>query len=459
MEPIYIETWLHDRIRRLAVADRALAAALGKDDLATINRQDIDRYHLYRLNQVLSYAVENGTYYRKRYDNLGTRPAPLHSLAEYGRLPLTDPADFAANPYHFVCVPLGDVHRVTTFTSSGTTGPEKRVFFTAHDLECMTDFMSVGIRAVASADDVVQILLPKGRTNDQSDLLLRGVQKMGARAIASGIVPNAEAQLAVMAEAGTTVLFGVVNTAYRITQAARLHHDLSRLGVKALFLTSEYLSDAMRAQLQAAWGCPVHIHYGLTEMGLGVAVECGARHGFHYNEADLYVEVVDPETGQVLEDGQEGELVFTSLSYEGTPLLRYRTHDISRIIPETCPCGATTLRRFENVTRRREAIVTLADGEQVYPALFDEVIYRDANVIDFRVVLKKEGLRDRLLLQVEAIEQGPAQAAALEARLLQLAPVRRGIKSGAMLRPTVEFVAADSLFRPNRAKRIIVDER
>ena len=459
MKPIYIEKWLHERIRQQAVSDPRFGRFLNCPNLDRLGRQDIDRYHLYQLRQIVAYAQENSFYYRRRFTECGIRAEQIDSLAGFSRLPFTNPSDFAENPYHFVCVSLADVERVTTFTSSGTTGPEKRIFFTKEDLECMTDFMAVGMRAVADENDVIQILLPSGRSNDQTDLLCKGVRKMGARPVPSGIVPDAEKQLDIIEKEKSTILFGVVNPVYRITQDARLRHDLRRKGIKALFLTSEYLSNSMRAHLEAVWGCPVHIHYGLTEMGLGVAVECEARDGFHFNEGDLYVEIVDPETGQPVECGEKGELVFTSLSFKGTPLIRYRTHDIAHFIAEPCGCGADTLRKFSNVTKRLESIIHLGSGMELYPSYFDELLFADPNIIDFQAVLTGQQGNEGLLIKVEAIESGREAQEAIENRLLSDPLVHELVCGRRKWDLKIEFVNKGTLLQFGRAKRMIVDER
>lgn len=458
MEPIYIERWLHEKIRQQALVDPEFEQFLNCQNLNQITKQDVDRYHLYQLRKIVAYVHKNSFYYRKLFDERGIRAEQINSLRDFSQLPMTTPADFAKDPYHFVCVSIGDVERVTTFTSSGTTGPEKRIFFTKEDLECMTDFFAVGMRAVGDQNDVIQILLPSGIINDQTDLLCQGVRKLGAKPVASGIIPDAQKQLETLEKEKSTVLFGVVNPVYRITQDARFNHDLSKMGVKALFLTSEYLSDSMRAFLQDVWGCPVHIHYGLTEMGLGVAVECGARNGFHLNEGDLYLEIVNPETGQVLEAGEEGELVFTSLSFKGTPLIRYRTHDIAHFITEPCVCGANTLVKFSNVKKRLESIIKIDDLE-LYPSYFDELLFEDPNIIDFQAVLTGNQENQGLLIKAEAIEASEGVKEAIKNRLLSDRLIDQLVHGPRSLNLEVAFVGKGSLMQLSRVKRMIVDER
>ena len=336
MEPIFLEQWLHGIIRQKVRDDAEYRQFLEKENIDQIGRADIDNYQLFKLHKILSYVYKNSTFYRDLFINKGVNISDIKSLNDLKNLPFTSPLDIAKYPYQFVCVSLGDVTRVTTFTSSGTIGPQKRIFFTDNDLEMMTDFMAAGIRCVASERDVVQILLPSARPNDQADLLAKGVRKMGGIPVIAGITPTSEEQIKIIEDSQSSVLFTSIYYMNRITQETRYSHDLKAMGVKTLFVTSEYVAESVRNQLSEIWNCDVCVHYGLTEMGLGVAVECGARTGYHFNEADLLVEVIDPETGSVLNDGDEGELVFTTLNREAMPLIRYRTGDVGKIINEPC---------------------------------------------------------------------------------------------------------------------------
>ena len=287
---------------------------IAKKSLEKITRSELEDFQLFQLRNTLQYVYNKSLFYKELFSKRGIEPGEIQSLADLAKLPLTEPKELAETPFRFLCVPLGEVTRVITFTSSGTTGPQKRISFSEKDVEVMTDFMGAGMRVVATSDDIVQIMLPKGPVLGQSDLLARGVEKMGATPVITGIEPTSEEQIQAIERHGSTVLFCETLRLNRITVEAKNNHDLTKMGVKALFLTSNYLSDSMRVNLQSAWNCEVFTHYGLTEMGLGVAVECPAHNGYHFNEADLLAEIIDPETGGGLPDGEEGELVFTTLT-------------------------------------------------------------------------------------------------------------------------------------------------
>jgi phenylacetate-CoA ligase len=458
MKPTPLEPWLHNIIGRKYREDSEFRKWMGRREPAEINRDNIDRYHLYQFKKTLAYTSAKSVFYRDRLKKAGLKAEDIRSTADIGKVPFTEPGDIARHPYYFACISQADIASVTTFTSSGTTGPQKKVFFSDGDLERMTDFMAAGMQSVALKGDVVQIMLPSGRINDQSDLLAAGVRKMGGLPVITGSGLSSEAQLQKVDEFHPAVLFASVSRMWRITQEIYHQIDLKTRGVKTLFVTSEYLSESMRNQLQSIWNCDVHAHYGMTEMGLGVAVECHSHDGFHYNEADLMVEVIDPETGEVLEEDTEGELVFTALGREAMPLIRYRTHDISRLISGKCRCGAATLKKIAPITRRRESIVKIGHDE-LYPAAFDEAIFEIPDIIDYQVTLSGREKKNHLALKIEVVRNDENIQKVLYDRLLNHPLIKRNIEAGILDVSPVEFVNQGNLTRLNRAKKLIIDNR
>jgi phenylacetate-coenzyme A ligase PaaK-like adenylate-forming protein len=185
-------------------------------------------------------------------------------------------------------------------------------------------------------------------------------------------------------------------------------------------------------------------------MGLGVAVECDAHDGYHFNEADLLLEVIDPVTGNPVEAGHQGELVFTTLTRKAMPLIRYRTHDISRIIQEPCPCGASTLLRIDQVKKRLESIVHLSSGEEIYPALIDDALSGIPGILDYRVTLSRKKDRDCLEFDIELAEHNPELPAEIESKLKRL------------MKPAdlkLELLPEGALKSTGTAKRMIIDRR
>lgn len=460
METIILEQWLHDRIRRNAEDDPEFRRFLGGEDLEQVSRASVESYQLFELKKVLSYVYCNSPFYKELFSKNSVRPEDIESLDDLANITLTDPADLAESPYRFLCVSMGDIARPVTFISSGTSGPQKRVFSTSKDLEHIIEFMEMGMRTVTKEGDVVQILLPGGVPLGQLDLLAQAVERIGAFPVKAGTDLSSEEQLELVEKHKSTIIFGWPSYIYRITREMLTKgHDLAGLGVKTLFFTAEYLSLPMRERLEEIWNCRVSLHYGLTEMGLGVAVECQAHNGFHFNEAGLILEVVDPKTGEVIKDDREGELVFTTLNKEGTPLIRYRTHDLASLIVEPCPCGANTLIKFNNVKRRLESIVQIGEGDEIYPSLFDDLLYNIPEVIDYQVSLGRTGGKDCLAFRVEVIRPGNDIEEKIKKILTDFSLIQKNINTGRMTDLELDVVGIGELRHSGSAKKMIVDSR
>ena len=456
MECAQLETYLAGKIEEALDSDSAQAHLLASR-VRRLNREDIERYQLLRLKSALTYAYTRSSFYRAAFDSQRIRPEDLKSPTDLTWFPFTEPSEMARDPYAFACVSEALIARAITFISSGTTGPKKRVFFTEGDLQRITDFMAAGMRTVASSGDAVQIMLPAGPANSQADLLSKGVRKMGGVPIVTGTAAT-DAQIDSIKRHHPKVLFGYTSSVYRLTLEAQRQYDLSGLGVHTVFLSSEYLSSTMRKNMRRIWQAEIVTHYGLTEMGLGVAVECSGGDGYHFNEADLFLEVIDPETGRVLPMGQEGELVFTTLTREAMPLLRYRTHDIAGIVEQPCMCGAGSLLKFGTVARRREDLAKI--GNQIISsALLDEALFSLTAVLDWRAKLLRDASGERLCIHAEKAPDGRLEEEDVRRVLLSVDAIRQCFQEGSLDAIDVEVLPAGSLVCKTSAKKLIVDNR
>jgi phenylacetate-CoA ligase len=438
MRTIYLESWIHARV------SSEMGSSIGSP-----YRSNIGIYHLKKLRRMLQYCYEKSSFYRGLFEQYGFQYSSVGSLQDLPRIPFTDPGQLAAHPYRFLCVSQAEVARPYSFVTSGTTGPRKKVFWTRDDIERITDFMAAGIMTVAGKGDVVQIFLPDGRLFSQADLLRRGVLKAGATAVIAGTESSAEAHLRMIDRHRSSILFGYAGPLCRMTRQLQSEHDLSARGVRVLFLAGD-VPDATREELEKIWNCRVYTHYGLTEMGLGVAVECDAHDGYHFNEADLLLEIVDPVTGEPASPGSEGEVVFTTLTRQAMPLIRYRTHDLSRILPELCPCGAASLLRIDRVRKRLESVVRLSSGKEIYPSLFDDLLSGIPEVLDYRIVVTRHGSTDCLEIGVEAVELRNELLTSIQSRLNSLA------QSAEI---DVKLLPRGTLESSGRIKKMILDRR
>jgi phenylacetate-CoA ligase len=455
---LYLESWIHFIVKTTLENDADFRRFANKSDPTTITRSDIEIYQTYRLRRILRYCSEKSSFYREVLRARAIQPDYIRDLGDLAGLPFTEPYHLAESPYRFLCISQAEIARPYTFITSGTTGPKKKIFWTHNDIERITDFMAAGIGTVAEQKDIVLILLPDGRPNSQADLLCKGVKKLRATPAVAEADLNASELLKAVQDSHCTVIFGYARKLWRLSQELRLQKDLSALGVRVLFLASEYLPPAMRHSLQKAWNCSVRTHYGLTEMGMGVAVECEACDGYHFNEAELLLEVVNPQTGEAVANGEEGELVFTTLTREAMPLIRYRTHDLSRLITEPCPCGASSLLKFAPVKKRLENIVMVGENDEMYPVLFDDVLFAIPGLVDYQVTVTREEGKDRLDFRIELLSAA-GDVSEIEKKLLLAPIIAKNLAAGKMAPPRVEFANRGELRSISRAKRMILDRR
>jgi len=228
-----------------------------------------------------------------------------------------------------------------------------------------------------------------------------------------------------------------------------------RFGLKSVLLTMDHVPQAIVRAVEVSWGCTVYNHYGMTEMGLGGGVECQARRGYHFREADLYLEIIDPINGRIVSEGEYGEVVFTTLTRRGMPLIRYRTGDISRFIPGDCPCG-TVLRTLEKVRSRLRNRVDLGNGHFLTMADLDEALFPLAGVRNFTASLSREGNLDRLQVEVWGTDETQVQVVQ---KAVAAIPGVRGARESGRLEVVSMMQQEGPLKFSGQAKRMLVDRR
>ncbi|MCC7447687.1 MAG: phenylacetate--CoA ligase family protein [Anaerolineae bacterium] len=371
-----LESWTADKIGRAGLP---------------LTHADLEVYQLQKLRETLALARRSRFYRQRLTDAL----PDLTSLADLTRLPFTTADDLRRDPLQFLCVSQDDIHRVVTLDSSGTTGRPKRLYFTRRDQELTIDFFHVGMSTFTDPGDRVLILLPGHTPGSVGDLLATALERLGAVPIKHGPVSDPAAVLDVMRREAINVVVGV--PVHLLALARQPGQPAPRL--ESVLFATDHAPDAIRQVVEERCQCMAFDHYGMTEMGLGGGVECEARRGYHLREADLLFEIVDPATGAALPDGEPGEIVFTTLTRQGMPLIRYRTGDVSRFIPGACPCG-THLKTLARVTHRITGRIAVGDGYLTMADL-DNALFAIDGVLNFTATLVRENQRDSLHLDVQ----------------------------------------------------------
>ncbi|WP_461210432.1 phenylacetate--CoA ligase family protein [Desulfocurvus sp. DL9XJH121] len=370
-----------------------------------MSRDELTRLQLERLQSTLYRLSRNVPFYRKKFEALNLDVEDLRSLEDVRRLPFTTKEDLRANyPYDMFAVPLREVVRL--HASSGTTGKAVVVGYTKNDVRRWAKLAArVLVAGGVTEDDVVQIAFGYG-------LFTGGFGfHYGAEMLGASVVPsssgNTRRQIQIIEDYKTTALICTPGYANYLADAMRaMDVNVGALPLKRGLFGGEVWSETMRQRIQDGLHLTATDNYGLSEiMGPGVAGECLERRGLHINEDHFMAEVVDPETLEPVEPGQEGELVLTTLTKEAFPMLRFRTGDLTRLLPGDCPCGRTFV-RMERISGRTDDMFILK-GVNVYPQQVAGVL---AEVLGtepcFQIVLEREGSRERgtVLLEAETDE-------------------------------------------------------
>jgi len=381
----------------------------------------------------------------------------VRSFKDFQQLPFTTTGDLSRNPLQMLCVSQDSINRVVTLNSSGTTGQPKRVFFTAGDQELTRDFFHHGMSTLVEPGDRVLILLPGALPGSVGDLLADGLRRMQVVPVPHGLVQNPETVLEIMAKERVDSLVGIPTQVLALAYHERAEQEKDKICLKNVLLSTDHVPAVLAKHLQEAWGCRVFNHYGMTEMGLGGGVECEALAGYHLREADLLFEVVDPESGEVLPEGEEGEVVFTTLTRQGMPLIRYRTGDLARFIPEPCPCG-TVLMRLSPVKDRVKGRIPLTGGGFLSMSLLDEALFAVKGVTNFKASLCTDNNRDRLEITVQVAGKVPGNITALiEQALFSIPVIINNIRKGKLILAPIGVEPLKELWPPQ--KRVIRDQR
>ncbi|MFI5724624.1 phenylacetate--CoA ligase PaaK [Streptomyces cyaneofuscatus] len=421
------------------------------DAAEQLSRADLEALQLERLRTTLRHAYENVPFYRAAFDAAGLRPEDCRTLADLSRFPFTAKADLRDNyPFGMFAVPEADVRRI--HASSGTTGRPTVVGYTERDLDTWADVVARSIRAAGGRPGhKVHVAYGYGLFTGGLGAHY-GAERLGCTVIpASGGMTARQVQL--IQDFRPEII--MITPSYMLTlldEFERQGVDPRTTSLKVGIFGAEPWTEAMRREIEDRFAIDAVDIYGLSEvMGPGVAQECvETKDGLHIWEDHFYPEVVDPFTGEVLPDGEEGELVFTSLTKEAMPVIRYRTRDLTRLLPGT----ARNFRRMEKVTGRSDDMVILR-GVNLFPTQIEEIVLRTPAVAPhFQLLLTRQGRLDALTVRAEA----RADATAAD-REKAAAAIAAAVKDGVGVSVGVEIVDPESLERSVGKIRRIVDLR
>ncbi len=418
--------------------------------------EKLQKFQLEKLKETVEWVAKKVPFYKKKFKELGIKPADIKSLEDAAKLPVTIKEDLRDNyPFDLCAVPLKDVVRV--HASSGTTGKPITGPYTQDDLdqwtECMTrNFWAAGVRP----EDVVQNAYGHGLFTGGLGFH-QGASNMGCTTVptSAGLT---ERQITLMQDFGVNILCCTPSYALTIAERAEeLKVDIKALPVRAGIFGAEPWTSQMRDEIEARMGIKAMEAYGLTELGgPGVAFDCSEQNGLHINEDHYLAEIVDPATLEPLPLGEKGELIFTSLQRRAMPMIRYRTKDITRLKREKCSCGRTFL-KMEKVFGRTDDMLIIS-GVNVFPSQIESLLL-DIDEVEpqYRLIVRKKGYLDQLVVQVEA--KGEVYEAGKEKQSEVEGKIMGHIKGNMGISVEVNLVEPKFIARSEGKALRVVDER
>jgi len=422
--------------------------------METLPRKEIKELQLKRLKETVKKLYENVPFYRNKFKELKIKPTDIKTLEDIRKLPLTTKDDLRNNsPFGMMVTPLDNC--IELHASSGTTGVPITVCYTPNDIDVWSEVMARCLSMSGlTKKDIFQNPIPYGTFTGAFGFHY-GAQKVGALVIPSGM-GQSERQLKLMDYYDTTFISGVASYAMRLSQVAQeIDVDLEKLKVRNGLFGAEMFTPGLKKRIMNAWNMDVHDIYGLTEMcGPGVSTDCDQHDGLHLWEDHFLIEVLDPITLEPVEPEEEGEIVLTTLTKEGMPLLRYRTRDIAKIYDqEVCDCGRTHVKHTTIKGRSDDMIIIR--GTNIYPGQIESVLMKNQEVGgNWRMVLDTKNDVDMLTVEVESKNQlSQVESADLEESL------KNDIKSVIVFTPRVTVLPPNGIPQEGLKAKRVIDNR
>ncbi|MDR2767223.1 MAG: phenylacetate--CoA ligase [Treponema sp.] len=412
------------------------------EKIETMPRDDLEKLQLARLKDTVGFALRT-PFYQKRLGEAGVKsPDDIRSLADLARIPFTTKHDLRDGfPYGFLAVPREEVVRL--HASSGTTGAPTTIYFNAGDIDRWTAYVARCIYGTGcTKSDVFQNMITYGLFTGGLGFHAGG-ERVGMLVIPSG-AGNTTRQFRLMQDFGTTVLHATPSFLLHVESRMR-EEGVAResLRLKRAFAGAEPYSEDTRRRIEELLHIDVYNSYGLSEMnGPGVAFECQEKKGLHLWEDGYLAEIIDPESCESAAEGQSGELVLTCLCREATPILRYRTRDLTAFYTGPCACGRTH-RRIRRITGRSDDMLII-NGVNVFPSQIEEVIMAMREVgNNYLIEIEKDGVLDRLSVKIEVTPESFSD----DTRPLNALKekIRRTLQASITINPRVELHESGSL--------------
>jgi len=420
----------------------------------------MNKIQLSKLKKTIRYSYNTSPFYHRLFKESGLKPNDIKKFSDMTKIPYTKTEDLQNDPKSFFSVSEDKFIRV--FTTSGTTGKPKKAYFTKEDIDKIVESTATGAKIMygITSKDIIRLTFEVGYGTEiwgNRYCLSRAYESLGALIIATGRL-NIDEELEMIKEYKPNIFGDVSSRVYYLTKEMSKLCDLKELGIKKFLIGAEPTPNAMRKEIEKAWNADVYIGYGITEIGLLMAGECEKKQGMHLSEFNFLTEVVDPETGEQLEDGEVGEILFTTYDRRGMPLIRYNSHDLGKILPEICSCGLP-LKRIE-IKGRTDDLIPIGAGDNLFTRMFDEAIFSIPEILEYQVIFDKKDGKDLITIIAESNVINDAIRKKLIESIMKMPEIKNGVKqSKTVATPVAKLVKPNTFERNSIKTRRLIDKR
>lgn len=410
-----------------------------------------------KLVRTLRYIYRKSPDQRKIWNEAGVKLGDIRSTEVLQHIPMTTGTQLAEHPESYICVPHDELIHI--LTTSAAKGLKKTIYLTADDFNHQVRTIGTHLHRFPGAGRVAVMFLVHDPTWTVGSVIRQGVAEAGMLGFISGVHRSVAEHIDLIKEYGINRLITSPSHLARMTVEAS--QDVKKLGIRYIHLGTQPWTEEFRSKMERIWGAKLIDGYGSNECVCAIASECLHGGGLHVSQTDLWIEVVDPATGKTLPDGQEGEVVISTLSRRGMPLVRYRTGDLSHLVPngQRCPCGLP-LRKMGRVRGRVDDMLIIGSGNNLFPDEVDRAVLSVAGITDYQLVVGRNGFKDIFDLTIEANSQSDDLKAAVSAALMDVGSIDMSCQvSGTLDIGRIDIVPPGTLAK-DRPKTIrIIDKR
>ncbi|WP_313162823.1 DVU_1553 family AMP-dependent CoA ligase [Sedimentibacter sp.] len=416
---------MKDIIKRSPV-DYWIADRLGIE-IKDLTQDKLFNMQLDAFRETVKYVKSESKYYKKLFDNI--EPEDIKTEKDIQNIPLTCEQDFAGNEKEFLCVSQREINRVVTVHTTGTTGKQKRIYFSEKDQLSTIEFMRVGFSTMINPDDVMLVMMSGGTEGSIGRSVEYALDKSGIKTNVHGSIVNVRDAYENLISFKPNIIVGIPHQIGALSKYGQKFDNSEAKYINSVLLSADDIPESLRKRISSLWNCKVFNHYGMTEFGIAGGVECEGFSGYHTRDLDLYFEIINEDENGI------GEIVFTTLNREGMPLIRYKTGDIGKFTETECPCGSK-LKRIERVYGRKRNIIKLLDGGEIYLSEIGNAVFYEDNIIDYECIVRNS----ELIIEVKIFPEDEADINIILNKLKQIDAIDNALKKGLEIKVISSYI-------------------